>query len=71
MALVGLSAAWNGGNVGPVVSEVADEFEVSLAVVGILAGTLFLGSTLIGLLFAAQLGQRLGLERGLRIDARR
>lgn len=68
VALVGLSAAWNGGNVGPVVSEVADEFDVSLAVVGLLAGTLFLGSTLVGLLFAAQLGQRLGLERGLRIE---
>lgn len=68
VALVGLSAAWNGGNVGPVVSEVADEFDVSLAVVGILAGTLFLGSTLVGLLFAAQLGQRIGLERGLKLE---
>jgi MFS family permease len=68
VALVGLSAGWNGGNVGPVVTEVAREFDVSLAVVGILAGTLFLGSTLVGLLFAAQLGQRLGLRRGLRLE---
>jgi len=68
VVLVGVSSAWNGGNVGPVVSEVAAEFDVSLAVVGILAGTLFLGSTLVGLLFAAQLGQRVGLERGLRME---
>jgi predicted MFS family arabinose efflux permease len=68
VVLVGVSSAWNGGNVGPVVSEIADEFDVSLAVVGILAGTLFLGSCLVGLLFAAQLGQRVGLERGLRME---
>jgi len=67
VALLGLSGAWNGGNVGPVASEIASEFDLSLAVVGVLAGTLFLGSTLVGLLFAAQLGQRLGLERGLRL----
>ena len=68
VVLVGVSSAWNGGNVGPVVSEIADEFDVSLAVVGLLAGTLFLGSCLVGLLFAAQLGQRVGLERGLRME---
>ena len=64
---MGLSAAWSAGNVGPVVSEIADEFSVSLAVVGILAGTLFLGSLLVGLPFAPRIGQRFGLERGLRL----
>jgi predicted MFS family arabinose efflux permease len=68
VALVALTGSWSAGNVGPVVSEVAAEFDVSLAVVGILAGTLFLGSTLVGLTFAAQLGQRVGLERGLRME---
>lgn len=67
VALVGLSAAWNGGNVGPVASEIAQEFEISLAVVGMLAGTLFLGTTVVGLLFAAQLGERTGPVRGLRL----
>lgn len=67
VVLVGLAAAWNGGNVGPVVPQVASDFDISLAVVGILSGTLFLGSSVIGLLFSAQLGERIGLVRGLKI----
>ena len=67
VALVGLSSAWNGGNVGPVASELADEFDVSLAVVGVLSGTLFLGAVVVGLLFAAQLGERLGTIRALKV----
>jgi predicted MFS family arabinose efflux permease len=67
VGLLGLSGAWNGGNVGPVASEIASEFDVSLAVVGLLSGTLFLGASAVGLLFAAQLGERLGLVRGLRL----
>jgi predicted MFS family arabinose efflux permease len=68
VGLLGLSGAWNGGNVGPVASEIAAEFDVSLAVVGLLAGTFFLGSCLIGLLFAAQIGERMGLVRGLQLS---
>jgi MFS family permease len=67
VTLVGLSGAWNGGNVGPVASELAHEFDVSLAVVGLLSGTLFLGSVVVGLLVAAQVGERIGLVRGLRL----
>lgn len=67
VALLGLSGAWNGGNVGPVVDAIASEFDVSLAAVGFLAGTFFLGSCIVGLLFAAQLGQRTGIVRGARI----
>lgn len=67
VALVGLSGAWNGGNVGPVASEVGAEFGVSLATVGLLSGTIFMGSVVAGLLFAAQLGDRIGLLRGLRL----
>lgn len=67
IGLLGLSGAWNGGNVGPVASEIASEFDVSLAVVGLLSGTLFLGASAAGLLFAAQLGERLGLVGGLRL----
>lgn len=69
VALIGLSAAWNGGNVGPVASEIASELDVSLGVVGILAGTLFLGACVAGLLVAAPLGERLGLVNGLRLAA--
>jgi MFS family permease len=62
VALVGLSGAWNGGNVGPVATEVARHFDVSLA------GTFFLGSCVVGLLVAAQIGERLGLVGGLRLS---
>lgn len=67
VGLLGLSGAWNGGNVGPVASEVAADFGLSLAVVGLLAGTFFLGSTVVGLLVAAQIGERTGLVRGLQL----
>lgn len=67
VALLGLAGAWNGGNVGPVVDPIAAEFDVSLAVVGILSGTLFLGACIVGLLFAAQLGERMGLVGGARL----
>jgi predicted MFS family arabinose efflux permease len=68
VGLLGLSGAWNGGNVGPVASEIAGEFDISLAVVGLLAGTLFLGACVIGLLVAAQIGERIGLVRGLQLS---
>jgi len=69
VALVGLSGAWNGGNVGPVASQIGAEFDVSLAAVGLLSGTIFMGAVLVGLLFAAQIGDRTGLLRTLRIAA--
>ncbi len=67
VALIGLSGAWNAGTVGPVASEIAGEFDISLGVVGILAGTLFLGASVVGLMFAAQTGERIGLLRGLKL----
>jgi MFS family permease len=67
VALIALSGAWCAGNVGPVASELAREFDVSLAMIGALAGTLFFGANVIGLLFAAQLGEKIGLVRGLRL----
>jgi MFS transporter, DHA1 family, inner membrane transport protein len=65
--LLGLSSAWNAGNVGPVADEIASDLDVSLAGVGLLAGTFFLGFCVVGLLVAAQLGERIGLARGLRL----
>ncbi|MFA9401196.1 MAG: hypothetical protein ACERKT_08825, partial [Acidobacteriota bacterium] len=50
VALIGLGGAWNAGTVGPVASEIAAEFDISLGMVGILSGTLFLGSAVVGLL---------------------
>jgi predicted MFS family arabinose efflux permease len=67
VGLLGIAAAWNAGNVGPVVDQIASDFDVSLTVVGLLSGTFWLGATVIGLLFAARVGERLGLARGLRV----
>lgn len=67
MALLALSGAWNAGNVGPVASELAADFDVSLAVIGFLSGTLFFGANVIGLVFAAQIGEKIGLVRGMRL----
>jgi predicted MFS family arabinose efflux permease len=67
VALVGLSGAWNGGNVGPVASQIGGEFDVSLAAVGLVSGSVFIGASLVGLLFAAQIGDWTGLLRGLRL----
>lgn len=67
VALLALSGAWNAGNVGPVASELAAEFDVSLGVIGALSGTLFFGANVIGLVFAAQIGEKIGLVRALRL----
>jgi predicted MFS family arabinose efflux permease len=50
-----------------VVDQIASSFDVSLAVVGLLSGTLFLGACVAGLLCAAQLGQRIGLRDSARL----
>jgi DHA1 family inner membrane transport protein len=65
VGLVGLAGAWNGGNVGPVAEEIADDLDISLGVVGVLSGTFFFASMVLGLLVAAQIGERIGLLRGL------
>ncbi|HNC15727.1 MAG TPA: hypothetical protein PLV77_07495, partial [Solirubrobacterales bacterium] len=44
VALLALSGAWNAGNVGPVASQLAADFDVSLAMVGLVGGTLFFGT---------------------------
>ncbi len=53
---------------GPVASQISDEFDVSLAAVGLLSGTIFMGAVVAGLVFAAQVGDRTGLLRGLRLS---
>jgi MFS family permease len=55
--LVGLGSAWNGGNVGPAVGSLSAEFDVSLAAVGLLSGTVF---------FAAIVAERIGVTASLR-----
>lgn len=67
VSLLGLGGAWNAGNVGPVAEEVAHSFDLSLGVVGLLSGTFFLGSCVVGLLVAAPVGERIGSGPGLRL----
>lgn len=67
VALLALSGAWNAGNVGPVASELAADFDVSLGMIGALSGTLFFGANVVGLIFAAQFGEKFGLVRSLRV----
>jgi MFS family permease len=67
VALMALSGAWNAGNVGPVASELASEFDVSLALIGALAGTLFFGANVVALVFAPAIGEATGLVRALRL----
>ncbi|MCB0863114.1 MAG: MFS transporter [Solirubrobacterales bacterium] len=66
VALLALSGAWNAGNVGPVASQLAGDFDVSLAMVGLVGGTLFFAANVIGLAFAAQIGEKIGLVWGMR-----
>gem|GEM_PF-737441 len=66
VALLALSGAWNAGNVGPVASQLAGDFDVSLAMVGLVSGTLFFAANVVGLSFAAQIGEKIGLVWGMR-----
>ena len=65
--LLGMALSWPGGNVGPVASEIAADFDLSLAVVGLLSGTLYLGAVAVSLPAAARFGAWAGRGRALRI----
>jgi hypothetical protein len=39
--LIGLGATWNAGNVGPFVTQIASEFDVTLGQVGLMSGSVF------------------------------
>ena len=61
--LVALGAAWSIGNVGAVVDQLTTEFDISLATVGLLSGTLLLGFSIPGTLLAPKIGERIGIAR--------
>jgi hypothetical protein len=52
--LVALGTAWAIGNVGATVDQLSTEFDISLATVGLLSGTIMLGFSLPGTILAAQ-----------------
>ncbi len=64
--LLGLGSAWNGGNVGPVVATLSDDFDVSLAAVGLLSGTVFFAAAAVGTILAQPIGERIGVASGMR-----
>jgi fucose permease len=61
--LVALGAAWAVGNVGAVVDQLSTEFDISLATVGLLSGTLLLGFSLPGTILAPMFAERNGIVR--------
>jgi MFS family permease len=65
--LYGLTIAWSGGIVGPVVDRIAAEFDVSLTEVGLLSGTVFFGGIGIAMLIAAPLSGRAGVTGAMRL----
>jgi predicted MFS family arabinose efflux permease len=56
---------WNCGNVGPVVSSLSREFDLSLSQVGLLSGTFFFGGSAIGSLAGAVLARRVRVLAGI------
>lgn len=63
------TASWAAGNIGPISAELAAEFDVSLSAIGLLSGTLFLGTAIVVLLLAPMFSERLGLVGALQLAA--
>jgi predicted MFS family arabinose efflux permease len=61
--LAALGAAWTVGNVGAVVGELGREFDISLATIGILSGTLLFGFSVPGTFLAPLIAERLTIVR--------
>jgi hypothetical protein len=60
------TAGWNAGNVGPVVAPLSDEFSVSLAAVGLLAGTYFFAGIVAADLAGSAWARRIPIAPALR-----
>jgi predicted MFS family arabinose efflux permease len=67
--LVALGAAWSVGNVGAVVGQLSDEFDISLTTVGLLSGTILLGFSVPGTILAPMLAERIGIVRTIVVAA--
>ena len=65
--LIGLGAAWNAGNVGPVVSEIASEFDVTLGEVGLMSGSLFCIGVATAGFAGSWISERVSVIGGLRL----
>lgn len=65
--LIGLGAAWNAGNVGPVVSQIAGEFGVTLGQVGLMSGSIFCVGVAAAGFAGSWISERLSVIDGLRL----
>jgi DHA1 family inner membrane transport protein len=62
---LGACATWNAGNVGPIASQLADEFSVGLSSVGLVSGSFFFAGIVAASLAGAELARRIPVRRGL------
>lgn len=65
--LIGLGATWNAGNVGPVVTEIASDFDVSLSLVGLMSGSVFCVGVATAGYSGAWISEKLSVIDGLRL----
>lgn len=59
-------SGWNCGNVGPIVSPLASEFDVGLAEIGLISGTFFFAGCVAANLVASSLAPRIPVLAGVR-----
>jgi MFS family permease len=67
--LLAAGTAWNGGNVGPAVTQLTHEFSVSLSSIGLLSGTVLFGALVLASLATPRLSETLGGARGAKLSA--
>lgn len=67
--LLAAGASWGAGNVAPVVPDLAKEFDMSLATVGLISGTLFYLGTIAGEAVGPKIAERMRVIRSLRLSA--
>lgn len=63
VALLATVVAWNAGNVAPVTQPLADEFDASLAAIGLVNGTMLFGGAIVANLVASAISNRIGAGR--------
>jgi predicted MFS family arabinose efflux permease len=56
---------WNGGNVGPVVGSLTNDFDIGLGEVGLLSGAFFFAGSAAGSLIGAELARRIRVMTGI------
>lgn len=66
--LLGTGTAFGAGNVGPVVPELGNDFDLSLTSVGLLSGTVFFAAMVIGLALTPRIAERIGGIQALRLS---